>query len=76
MYLQLKRIKMIKYIFLILFFTHMFFMGSFAHSKPFLDNVYHYIENVNVYELGQEFPHVPIVPYSSLKDALSFHVKE
>ena len=67
---------MIKYIFLILFFTHMFFMGSFAHSKPFLDNVYHYIENVNVYELGQEFPHVPIVPYSSLKDALSFHVEK
>ena len=51
-------------------------MGSFAHSKPFLDNVYHYIENVNVYELGQEFPHVPIVPYSSLKDALSFHVEK
>lgn len=48
---------------------------SFARSKPFLDNVYHYIENVEIYEVGQEPPHVPIVPYSSLEDALSFRVE-
>lgn len=53
------------------------FLWKFCSFKTFLDNVYHYIENVNVYELGQEFPHVvPIVPYSSLKDALSFHVEK
>ena len=44
-------------------------------SKSFLDNVYNYIENVQVYEWGQEKPHVPIIPYTSEREALSFDSK-
>lgn len=67
---------MTKRSFLILFLTHIFLIAGFARSKPFLDNVYDYIENVDVYEAGQEAPHVPIVPYSSLEDALDFRVEK
>ena len=41
-------------------------------SKSFLDNVYNYIENVQVYEWGQEKPHVPIIPYTSEKRGIIF----
>lgn len=63
---------MTKRIFLVAFLINIFFIAGFARSKPFLSHVYHYIENLEVYEVGQETPHVPIIPYSSLEDALSF----
>lgn len=66
---------MTKRIFLILFLPYILFIGSFARSKPFLDSIYYYIDNIDVYEVGQEAPHVPIVPYSSLEDALNFRVE-
>src|SRR5664279_970799 len=42
----------------------------FAQQKPFLSDIYNYLENTSVFELNQEEGHVPIVPYSSADDAL------
>ncbi|HAM11546.1 MAG: glycoside hydrolase [Bacteroidetes bacterium GWF2_41_9] len=41
-----------------------------AQDKPFLSDVYHYIENTTVFELNQEEGHVPLVPYISVDEAL------
>lgn len=41
-----------------------------AQEKPFLQNVYDYIENTEIFELNQEDGHVPLIPYSSVEEAL------
>ena len=41
-----------------------------AQEKPFLSNVYNYIENTEVFELNQEEGHVLIVPYTTTEEAV------
>jgi beta-galactosidase len=41
-----------------------------AQKKPFLSDIYSYLENTSVFELNQEDGHVPLVPYISVDDAL------
>jgi beta-galactosidase len=41
-----------------------------AQDKPFLSDVYHYIENTSVFEINQEEGHAPLVPYMSVDEAL------
>jgi beta-galactosidase len=41
-----------------------------AQEKPFLSDIYKYIENTSVFELNQEDGHVPLVPYSTVDEAL------
>jgi beta-galactosidase len=43
---------------------------SFAQKKPFLSDIYSYLENTSVFELNQEEGHVPLVPYISVDQAL------
>ena len=52
------------------FFLFIFAIISQAQTPAFLDNVYHYIENPQVFEINQVQGHVPFVPYASVKDAL------
>ena len=42
----------------------------FAQQKPFLSNIYDYLENTSVFELNQEAGHTPLVPYMSADEAL------
>jgi len=42
---------------------------SFSQKKPFLSDIYSYIENTSVYELNQEDGHVPLVPYQNSDEA-------
>ena len=41
-----------------------------AQDKPFLTNIYDYLENTSVFEVNQEEGHVPLVPYTSVDEAL------
>jgi beta-galactosidase len=41
-----------------------------AQQKPFLSDIYHYIENTNILELNQEAGHVPLVSYLTVDEAL------
>ena len=41
-----------------------------AQEKPFLSNIYDYIENTKVFELNQVEGHTPLVPYTNVADAL------
>ncbi len=41
-----------------------------AQDKPFLSDIYHFIENTNLYELNQEEGHVPLVIFTSTDEAL------
>ena len=41
-----------------------------AQHKPFLENIYDYIENPQMIGLNQEEGHVPLLPYSNLKTAI------
>ncbi len=43
---------------------------SSAQQKNFLDDIYSYLENTSVFELNQEDGHTPLVPYSTVNDAL------
>lgn len=43
---------------------------SYSQSKPFLSDIYSFLENTSVYELNQEEGHVPLVPYATVSDAL------
>jgi beta-galactosidase len=44
---------------------------STAQHKPFLENIYDYIENPQMIGWNQEEGHVPLLPYASLEKALS-----
>ena len=41
-----------------------------AQEKPFLSDIYKFIENTSVFELNQEEGHVPLVPYATVDEAL------
>jgi beta-galactosidase len=41
-----------------------------GQKKPFLSDIYSYLENTSVFELNQEEGHVPLIPYSNVDDAL------
>lgn len=41
-----------------------------AQQKPFLSDIYSYLENTKVFELNQEAGHVPLVPYLTVDEAL------
>ena len=41
-----------------------------ALEKPFLSHIYDYLENTSVFEVNQAEGHTPLVPYSSVDDAL------
>jgi beta-galactosidase len=41
-----------------------------GQQKPFLSNIYDYLENTKVFELNQEPGHVPLVPYLTIDEAL------
>lgn len=43
---------------------------SSAQEKPFLSDVYSYLENTQVFELNQIDGHVPLVPYLTVDEAL------
>ena len=42
-----------------------------SQNKSFPDNIYSYIENTSMYELNQEEGHTPVIPYSSVNEALA-----
>jgi beta-galactosidase len=56
----------------ILFSGLLFYITAFvsAQEKGFLDNIYSYLENPQVFELNQEDGHVPLVPYVTVDEAL------
>jgi beta-galactosidase len=41
-----------------------------AQEKPFLRDIYHYLENTEIFELNQEDGHVPLIPYTTADEAL------
>jgi beta-galactosidase len=41
-----------------------------AQHKPFLSDIYNYLENTKIFELNQEPGHVPLVPYLTIDEAL------
>jgi beta-galactosidase len=45
-------------------------LTAIAQQKPFLSDIYHYLENTSIFELNQEEGHVPIVPYNTSEEAL------
>ena len=51
-------------------FSIVFAIISFSQEKPFLSVIYSFIENTSVFELNQEEGHVPLVPYSTVDQAL------
>jgi len=59
-----------KKIFGILFLSATSFALSFSQERPFLSNIYSYLENTGVFELNQEEGHVPLVPYATVDQAL------
>ena len=42
-----------------------------AQKKPFLSDIYNYLENTKIFELNQEPGHVPLVPYVTADEALN-----
>ena len=58
-------------------FSALFFMLAFilqnaqAQHKPFLENLYDYIENPQTIGLNQEEGHVPMLPFTSLDKAIA-----
>lgn len=47
------------------------FQSLVAQHKPFLENLYYYIENPQMIGLNQEEGHVPLLPYASLDKAFT-----
>ncbi len=60
--------KMKKILLSLLFLV--FLVSSFGQTNKFLDNIYNYIEDPGMFTLNQEPGHVPLVPFSSLSQAL------
>jgi beta-galactosidase len=53
-----------------LFAVSSFAAFTSAQEKPFLSNIYNYLENTKIFETNQEEGHVPLVPYVTVKEAL------
>ncbi len=47
----------------------------FSQKKPFLTDIYSYLENPGVFELNQEEGHAPLVPYSTIDQVLNNNFK-
>ncbi len=47
-----------------------------AQGKPFLSDIYSYLENTKVFELNQTEGHVPLMPFRTLSEALGNKVSE
>lgn len=62
--------------FLFFSFTLLLIQESIAQHKPFLDNIFHYIENPRVIGLYQEEGHVPLLPYTTLEKAFTYRQEE
>ena len=45
-------------------------VSAFAQDKGFLSHIYDYLENTSVFELNQVEGHIPLVPYSTVEEAL------
>ena len=56
-------------------FFILFFLGAvtttFAQEVDFLNNIYQYLENTEVFELNQEEGHVQLAPFNSVQEALN-----
>ena len=63
----MNRIKFSTFIFLLVFSLQ----SLVAQHKPFLENLYYYIENPQMIGLNQEEGHVPLLPYTSLDKAFT-----
>ena len=59
----------------IIIFCFFIAFASFSQQKPFLSDIYSFLENTSVYELNQEEGHVPLVPYSTIDQALKNNYK-
>jgi beta-galactosidase len=55
---------------ILIFLFSVFAVGLAAQQKPFLTDIYSYLENTAVFETNQVEGHVPVYPYSSTPDAL------
>jgi beta-galactosidase len=64
-----------KKLFTIITFFLFIVFASFSQQKPFLSDIYSFLENTSVYELNQEEGHVPLVPYSTIDQALNNNYK-
>ncbi|MGE5428760.1 MAG: glycoside hydrolase family 2 TIM barrel-domain containing protein, partial [Methylococcaceae bacterium] len=58
------------HLFLLLFLLF-FLPDAYAQQKPFLENLYDYIENPQMIGLNQEEGHVPLLPYASVQSAIA-----
>ena len=56
---------------LLLLFLLPLLKNASAQHKPFLENLYDYIENPQMIGLNQEEGHVPLLPYNNLKSAFT-----
>ena len=66
---QLSKFHITKSFFLFFFLT--VYATVNAQDEPYLKNIYHYLENTQIFELNQEEGHVPLVPYNSVPEALN-----
>jgi beta-galactosidase len=41
-----------------------------SQDGGYLKNIYHYLENTEIFEVNQEEGHVPLLPYNSVEEAL------
>jgi len=55
---------------LLLMLLYLVVVSVSAQNKPFLSDIYYYLENTKVFELNQEAGHVPLVPYRSIDEAI------
>ena len=54
----------------LLFMLIVVLQNAVAQHKPFLDNLYHYIEDPQTIGLNQEEGHVPMLPFTNLEKAI------
>ncbi|MDX9947396.1 MAG: hypothetical protein RBS38_08530, partial [Bacteroidales bacterium] len=59
-----------KVIFLVVALSLTIIQG-FSQEKPFLSDIWSYLENPAVFELNQVEGHVPLVPYMNIDQSLS-----
>ena len=45
-------------------------ISTFSQQKKFLENIYSYIEDPNLFSINQSPPHVPLVPFITREEAL------
>ncbi len=55
---------------LILIFLLSVYISLSGQKRPFLSDIYSYIENTGIFELNQENGHAPVIPYNSADEAI------